>query len=88
VDIVRSAAERDNVHLAILAVDAAANSVKKVAPLLKARGVTYLVGPAAIELGASVGRPAVAVVGVLDGKLADGILRAMGITGLVSEEER
>jgi ribosomal protein L7Ae-like RNA K-turn-binding protein len=63
--------------LAVLACDASQNSVKKLLPLLRARGVTLIVGPDTLVLGAAVGRSAVAVIGVADANLAAGISRVM-----------
>ncbi|HEX9085706.1 MAG TPA: hypothetical protein VF836_13285, partial [Gemmatimonadaceae bacterium] len=55
---VREAAKRGKLLLAIAAPDASSNSLDKVLPLLRARGITVLAGPAAAELGAAVGREA------------------------------
>jgi ribosomal protein L7Ae-like RNA K-turn-binding protein len=73
VDQVRDAARRGKLHLAVLASDAAGNSVEKVAPLLKARGIAMVTGPSGAELGAAVGREKAAMVGIVDSRLAAGI---------------
>ncbi|MBC7788474.1 MAG: ribosomal L7Ae/L30e/S12e/Gadd45 family protein [Anaerolineae bacterium] len=73
VDRVREAARRGKVLLAIVAPDAARNSLDKVVPLLDARGVWRISGPGAVALGGAVGRESTAVVGVLDRDLAEGI---------------
>ena len=76
---VREAAKRGKLFLAIAASDASNNSLEKVLPLLHARGITVVAGPAAAELGAAVGRDAAAVVGIVDRGLAKGI-RALSPT--------
>ena len=73
VEQVREAARRGKLHLAIAASDAAGNSLEKVAPLAKARGIAMIVGPSAAELGAAVGREKAAMVGIVDSRLAAGI---------------
>jgi ribosomal protein L7Ae-like RNA K-turn-binding protein len=73
VEQVREAARRGKLHLAVAAGDAARNSMDKVAPLLKARGIAMITGPSAAELGAAVGREKTAMVGIVDSRLADGI---------------
>ena len=76
---VREAAKRGKLFLAIAAPDASSNSLEKVLPLLRARGITVLDGPRAAELGAAVGRETTAVVGIVDRGLAKGI-RALSST--------
>ena len=78
---VREAARRGKLILAIAAPDASSNSLDKVLPLLRARGITVLRGPAAAELGGAVGREATAVVGIVDRGLAKGI-QALGLEGM------
>jgi ribosomal protein L7Ae-like RNA K-turn-binding protein len=78
---VREAARRGKLQLAIAAPDASSNSLDKVLPLLKARGIIVLEGPSARELGAAVGREATAVVGIVDRGLAKGI-RALSSTSM------
>lgn len=73
----REAARRGKLHLAVAASDASANSMDKVAPLLRARGIGMMIGPSAAELGAAVGREKAAMVGIVDSRLAAGI-RALG----------
>ena len=73
VDRVREAARRGKLVLAIVAPDAAQNSLNKVVPLLDARRVWRVTGPTAAALGGAVGRESTAVVGVVDRDLANGI---------------
>ncbi len=70
---VRRAARRGKLVLAIAAPDASNNSLDKVLPLLRARGIPVLAGPTAMELGNAVGRESTAVVGIVDRGLAKGI---------------
>ncbi|MGQ0715103.1 MAG: L7Ae/L30e/S12e/Gadd45 family ribosomal protein [Gemmatimonadaceae bacterium] len=74
VELVREAAKRGKLALAVIAPDASRHSLAKVNPLLTAKRVRIIVGPAARELGAAVGRESTAAVGVLDRNLANGIL--------------
>ena len=88
VERVRDAAKRGKLHLAIAAPDASSNSLDKVVPLLKARGISVISGPSAAELGAAVGRETAAVVGIVDKGLAKGI-RALStdvLPGVVKED--
>ncbi len=73
VEQVRDASKRNKVALAIVAVDASPNSLKKVVPLLNARRVRFIEVPSATDLGAAVGRDQTAAVGVVDRQLASGI---------------
>ncbi len=76
---VREAARRGKLQLAIAAPDASRNSLEKVLPLLRARGIIVIAGPSASELGSAVGRETTAVVGIVDRGLAKGI-RALSPT--------
>jgi ribosomal protein L7Ae-like RNA K-turn-binding protein len=78
VDLTRKAAQSDKLKLAVVATDVSHNSRDKIVPLLEARGVTIITTASAKALGDAVGRAATAVVGVLDTKLARGILAACG----------
>src|SRR2546423_9467412 len=69
---VREAARRGKLQLAIAAPDASTNSLNKVLPLLRARGIPVLAGPSAIELGSAAGRETAAGVGILDTGLGKG----------------
>ena len=73
VERVREAAKQGGVALAIVASDAALNSVDKVVPLLKARNVPILEGIPSARLGGAAGRNATAVIGIVDAQLAKGI---------------
>ena len=73
VEQVRMAATRNKLAYAIVAPDAARNSLDKVVPLLNARRVRFSEALGADELGAAVGRQSTAVVGIVDGTLAKGI---------------
>jgi ribosomal protein L7Ae-like RNA K-turn-binding protein len=75
---VREAARRGKLHLAIAAPDASSNSLDKVLPLLRARGITVVAGPPAAELGSAAGRESTAVIGIVDKGLAKGI-RALSL---------
>ena len=86
VERVRDAAKRGKLHLAIAAPDASSNSLEKVVPLLRARGITIVAGPSAAELGAAAGREATAVIGIVDKGLAKGI-RALSLEPLVDVRE-
>jgi ribosomal protein L7Ae-like RNA K-turn-binding protein len=77
VERVREAARRGKLLLAIVAPDAARNSLNKVVPLLDARRVRRITGPSSIALGAAVGRESAVVVGVIDRDLASGIREIM-----------
>ena len=70
---VREAAKRGKLQLAIAAPDASSNSLDKVLPLLRARGILVLAGPSAAELGLAAGRETTAVIGIVDRGLAKGI---------------
>ena len=74
VELVRDAAKRGKLELAVIAPDASRHSLAKVTPLLQAKGVRIIEGPAATQLGAAVGRESTAAVGVVDRDLARGIL--------------
>ena len=73
VEQVREAVRRGSVVLALVASDAAGNSVQKVVPLLKAKKVDIVNGVPAAELGGAVGRKTTAVIGIVDVQLARGI---------------
>ena len=74
VELVRDAAKRGKLELAVIAPDASRHSLAKVTPLLRAKRVRIIEGPAATQLGAAVGRESTAAVGVVDRNLARGIL--------------
>ena len=78
---VREAARRGKLQLAIAAPDASTNSLDKVLPLLRARGILILEGPGAVDLGAIAGRDKTAVIGIVDRGLAKGI-KALGLVPL------
>jgi ribosomal protein L7Ae-like RNA K-turn-binding protein len=73
IEQVRQAARKGKLAFAIVAPDASVNSRDKIVPLLRARGIKFVEGPTAAELGAAVGREQTAAVGVLDAQLARGI---------------
>jgi len=75
VDRVRDAARRGRLALAVVAPDAARNSLDKVLPLLSAKRIEVVMGPAAGSLGAAAGRDSAAAIGILDPELARGIRR-------------
>ncbi len=74
---VRAALKRDDLALVIIACDRSERTNEKVCRLARAKGLPVMEGPPARELGQSVGRDVVQVIGVRDGKLAAG-LRAYG----------
>jgi ribosomal protein L7Ae-like RNA K-turn-binding protein len=73
VDQVRRSVLKGKVKLAVVAPDAARNSLDKVLPLLEARHVRVMEAPSARELGAAVGRESTVAVGILDAGLARGV---------------
>ena len=75
---VRARLRAGSVHCVVLAADASVRTCDKVERLARARGVPVLRGPAAVELGAKLGRSPVQAVGVEDGALARGMLEAEG----------
>jgi len=72
---VRAQLQRDGLRCVVLAADASARTREKVERLARARGVSVLAGPAALDLGAGLGRRPVQAVGVADAGLARGLLR-------------
>src|SRR4051812_1878524 len=74
VERVRDAAKSGKLALAIIATDAAKNSLDKVLPLLNARRINFIEVPSAAELGAVAGRDHAAAIGVVDRQLANGIV--------------
>jgi ribosomal protein L7Ae-like RNA K-turn-binding protein len=73
VQMVRDAAQRGKLRLAVVAPDASKHSLDKVVPMLRAKRVRMIEAPSAAELGAAVGRESTAVVGVIDAQLARGV---------------
>ena len=73
VQLVRDAAQRGKLKLAVVAPDASHNSLAKVVPMLRAKRIRMIEGPSASELGAAVGRESTTVVGVVDPQLARGV---------------
>jgi ribosomal protein L7Ae-like RNA K-turn-binding protein len=73
VEQVRHAAKKGTLAFAVIAPDASHNSLDKLVPLLRARGVRFAGSVSATELGAAVGRTSTAAVGIVDRQLAKGI---------------
>ncbi len=73
VEQVRNAALRGKLEYAVVAVDASRHSLKKVVPMLVAKGIGYAEGPSALELGRAVGKDSAAAVGIVDSQLASGL---------------
>jgi len=73
VQMVRDAAQRGKLELAVIGPDASSNSLDKVVPMLRAKRIRMIDAPSAAELGAAVGRESTAAVGVVDPELARGI---------------
>lgn len=74
VDRVREAVKRGSVHVAVVAADVSPNSRQKVDGLLAGRAVPTLEVSSAAELGRAAGKESTAIIGVVDGKLAAGVL--------------
>ena len=70
---VRAALRRDQLKLVIVAGDRSSRTEEKVLRLVEARGVPWVEGPSADDLGNAVGRPPVQTIGVRDAQLAAGI---------------
>ena len=73
VEQVRESVKRNKVAFAVVASDAATNSLDKIVPLLNARRVRFIEVPSSAELGAAVGRVQTVVVGIVDRQLAAGV---------------
>ena len=73
VDRVREAAQKGTLELALVGSDASENSLDKVVPLLRAKGVRIVQGISAAALGGAAGKEATAVIGIVDANLAKGI---------------
>ena len=71
---VRAGLQRGQLVCVVVASDAGARTMEKVGRLAEAKQVPVLRGPAALELGAGLGRPPVQAVGVADQALARGLL--------------
>jgi ribosomal protein L7Ae-like RNA K-turn-binding protein len=80
VERVRESARTGKLALAVVASDAAKNSLDKLLPLLRARRISFIEVPSAAQLGAAAGRDQTVAIGVLDRQLANGI-RALTRTG-------
>ena len=78
---VRQAAKKGTLAFAVIAPDASHNSLDKLVPLLRARGVRFADAVSAAELGAAVGRESTAAVGIVDRQLAKGIRDIVGSSG-------
>lgn len=74
VDRVREAVKAGRVRVAVVATDASPNARQKVDGLLAGRGVPTHYVDSAEELGRIAGKRSAAIVGVVDTKLAAGIL--------------
>lgn len=70
---VREAAKKGDLAFAVIAPDASQNSLDKLLPLLRARGIRFADAGSAVELGVAVGRDSTAAVGIIDRELAKGI---------------
>lgn len=81
---VRTAVRRGEVKYAIVAADASANTMDKLIPLLRARGVPHTVGFSRHELGEAVGRAPLGAVGLTDAALANRV-RALAANAPESE---
>ena len=81
VQMVRDAAMRGLLRLAIVAPDVSKHSLDKLVPLLTAKGIKFVQGPTASELGQAVGRETTAAVGILNGQLARGMRELLEAAG-------
>jgi ribosomal protein L7Ae-like RNA K-turn-binding protein len=88
VEMVREAARKGTLVLAVVAPDASHHSRSKVLPLLHAKRVRVIEGPSAAALGAAVGREAAAAVGVVDRELANGIADSMQVNEMSRLQRR
>lgn len=74
VEQVRGAARKGTLVLALVAADAADNSLDKLLPLLRARRIRVVEGLTAGQLGSVAGRNQTVAIGIIDRSLADGIV--------------
>ncbi len=81
VQMVRDAAMRGRLKLAIVAPDVSRHSLDKLVPLLTAKRIRFVQGPSAVELGRAVGRETTAAVGILNGQLARGMRELLEAAG-------
>ena len=80
-DRVREAAQKGTLELALVGSDASENSLDKVVPLLRAKGVRIVQGISAAALGGAAGKEATAVIGIVDANLAKGIRGVVDAVG-------
>jgi ribosomal protein L7Ae-like RNA K-turn-binding protein len=81
VDRVREAAQKGTLQLALVGSDASENSLDKVVPLLRAKGVRMIEGISAAALGGAAGKEATTVIGIVDANLAKGIRGVVDAVG-------
>jgi ribosomal protein L7Ae-like RNA K-turn-binding protein len=81
VQMVRDAAMRGRLKLAIVAPDVSKHSLDKLVPLLTAKRIRFVMGPSGAELGRAVGRETTATVGILNGQLARGMRELLEAAG-------
>ena len=77
VQLVRDAAKRNRLKVALVASDASQNSLDKGSSLLRARRVPVIGSMTGEALGGVAGRESVAVIGIMDAGLAKGITSAI-----------
>jgi ribosomal protein L7Ae-like RNA K-turn-binding protein len=87
VEQVRLKVRGNAVHYAIVSGDVSQHSKDKIVPLLRARGVEFVEGVAASELGAAVGKETTAVVGIVDRDLARGVREIVGASSGGAQQE-
>lgn len=75
---VREAARAGKLHGVIVAADASANTMDKLVPLLKARGIVFTVALSRAELGTAVGRSPLGAVGLTESGLAARVMDMLG----------
>ncbi len=72
--LVRAELQRGRVRAVVLAADRSQRTEQKVERLARAKGVPVMRGPSARSLGQQLGRSAVQAIGVIDKRLADGLV--------------
>ena len=85
VEGVRVGLQAGDFHCVVVAADATGRVEDKVIRLARGKRVPLITGPTADRLGASIGRPPVMVVGVMERALADAIVQRAPRFGLREE---
>lgn len=85
--LVREAARRDALSLALIAADASRNSLEKVLPLLRVRGVPHSIVADRRALGLAVGKAPLSAVGITERGLARRIAELLESGGMKVERK-